>query len=510
MPQTVTPWQALYTPTPVSAWVAEPPAAWHRTIPEKLVRCLWFDQRWRPSPLRTLDGRELLVHSPGRWNLQAGPDFHQASIEFVGGERHRGDVEIHCYASGWTAHRHHRDARYNSVILHVFLWNDRPAVTAQRADGQLLPQVALAPHLSRPLETYQADIILADYPYKTSHMYGRCYETLQRLTPEAVSDILNRAGDSRLQQRVWRWSQRGTEVGLAQALYEAVLRALGSTGHRQHFQALARLVSWHDLQHCLHGIPAHDRGRAAEALLLGLAGMVTPTRPVGDAVDAETGQYVRALQEYWHTFPPDVRQRAWHDVDWHQPHVRPTNTPQRRLAGMAQMLAHYHDTSLLDAAVTLCRTHSGGTNTRTARVLGHALARLLDVPALSYWTRRAHLAGHIGKGQRLIGVQRARTVMIDAMLPILLVHAQRHADPALSDRLLACYHTAPLLPDNHVLRYMRHRMLGNNPALLAHVTGARQQQGLLQLFTDFCGNDEGNCQGCEFPQPAPSPPGREF
>jgi hypothetical protein len=231
---------------------------------------------------------------------------------------------------------------------------------------------------------------------------------------------------------------------------------------------------------------------------------------MGDAVDAETGQYVRALQAYWHTFPADVRQRAWHDVDWHQPHVRPTNTPQRRLAGMAQMLAHYHDTSLLDAAVTLCRVHDGETTTRTARVLGHALARLLDVPTRSYWTRRAHLAGQIGKGQRLIGVQRARTVMIDAMLPIVLVHAQRHADTALSDRLLACYHTAPLLPDNHVLRYMRHRMLGNNPALLAHVTGARQQQGLLQLFTDFCGNDEGNCQGCEFPQPAPSPPGRGF
>ena len=163
MPHTATPWQALYTPVPVSAWVAEAPPSWHRTIPEKLVRCLWFDQRWRPSPLRTLDGRELLVHSPGRWNLQAGPDFHQANIEFVGDERHRGDVEIHCAASGWTAHRHHLDARYNSVILHVFLWNDRPAAMAQRADGQFVPQVALAPLLSRPLAAYQASLVSSQH-----------------------------------------------------------------------------------------------------------------------------------------------------------------------------------------------------------------------------------------------------------------------------------------------------------------------------------------------------------
>ncbi len=126
-----TSWHNLYPTTPASTWVAEAPVSWHRSIPEKLVRCLWFDQRWRPVPLCTLDGREITVHSPGRWNLQAGPDFQQASIAFVDGARQRGDVEIHRYASGWIAHRHHLDPRYNDVILHVFLWNDRqtPEVT---------------------------------------------------------------------------------------------------------------------------------------------------------------------------------------------------------------------------------------------------------------------------------------------------------------------------------------------------------------------------------------------
>jgi hypothetical protein len=117
---------------------------------------MWFDPRWRPAPLQTLDGREVIVHSPGRWNLQAGPDFHQASIAFADGIRHRGDVEIHCYASGWTAHRHHLDARYNNVILHVFLWNNRQAPEVRRADGQSVAQVALEQFLSRPLASYQA------------------------------------------------------------------------------------------------------------------------------------------------------------------------------------------------------------------------------------------------------------------------------------------------------------------------------------------------------------------
>src|SRR5438552_7169019 len=71
MPHPAMSWHTLYPTMPASAWVAEAPATWHHTIPEKLVRCLWFDQRWRPAPLRTLDGREITVHTPGRWNLQA-------------------------------------------------------------------------------------------------------------------------------------------------------------------------------------------------------------------------------------------------------------------------------------------------------------------------------------------------------------------------------------------------------------------------------------------------------
>ena len=494
-----TSWHNLYPTTPASTWVAEAPVSWHRSIPEKLVRCLWFDQRWRPAPLRTLDGRNITVHSPGRWNLQAGPDFQQASIAFVDGARQRGDVEIHRYASGWIAHRHHLDPRYNDVILHVFLWNDRQTPEVRRADGQLVPQVALEHFLPRPLAAYQAEIVLEDYPYKAGYAHGRCYETLQRLGPQEVCHILDRAGDTRLQQRVWRWSRREGEVGLVQVMYEAVLRALGSTGHRQHFQALARAVSWHELQRCLDGIPTSDRGLAAEALLLGLAGMFPHTAATRGTMDTETRQYIRALQHYWHTFPPDIQQHAWHDVDWRQPSVRPANTPERRLAGMAQMLAHYPGTSLLDTAVALCRTSCSKSEARTARRLGHALARLLDVPTLSYWTRRANLGGHTSKGQRLIGTQRALTVVIDAILPILMLYAQHGTDMALSDYLLACYHTAPRLPDNHLLRYMRYRMLGNDPTLLGLVTGACQQQGLLQLFADFCGNDEGNCQGCDFP-----------
>ena len=490
----------LYAITDSGLQLAEVAPAWQRTVPEKLVRCLWFDQRWRPQVLQTLSGQRITVHHPGRWNVQAGPDFQQAVLEFDDdGVRQRGDVEIHRYASGWTAHRHHTDPRYNRVILHVFLWKDRQAAEVYRADGYAIPQLALAPCLPMALAAYQADITLDDYPYQHAPMPGRCYEALRRLDPGEVQAFLSRAGEVRLQQRMSRWAQRAAAVGLQQVLYEAVMRALGATGYRQHFQRLARLVTWQELQDCLQTVPIADREQVAEALLFGLAGMLHHGMNSGDTIDHETQSYRQALQRYWATFPEVIRARAWCNVVWRQPHVRPANTPERRLAAMAQLLAVYHATSVLDVALTHCHSLAGQTDRMAVRRLHAALLGVFALPCTSYWSQRTHWGSHKRNPQRLIGAQRARIIVIDAVLPILLLAAQGDEAAPLRAALLACYQTAPRLPDNALLRYMRRRLLGNDPALLSVVTGSCQQQGMLQIFYDYCDNDEGDCQGCEFP-----------
>lgn len=489
----------LYAHTALDTQIAETAANLQSGMPEKLVRCLWFDARWRPPVLRTQTGQTVTVHHPGRWNMLAGPDFQQAVIAFDSGERQRGDVEIHRHASGWTAHRHHLDSRYNDVMLHVFLWNDRQTTEIIRADGQAVPQVVLADWLPHALPTYQADIVLEDYPYKHAPLPGRCYETLRQCEPQTVQQLLNRAGDVRLQNRVQRWSQRAADVGLGQTMYEAIMRALGSTGHRQHFQQLASGVWWQTLQDCLQNIAASDRATAAEALLLGLAGMLDQVGAAVVTTDDETLYYVDRLQGFWAGFPPDIRRRAWRNMSWRQPHVRPTNTPERRLAAMAQFLAQYDDADLLGAAIVRCQDVTGQTNLAAARALFRSLTAMFDLPLTSYWTRRSRFGSRQGKAQRLVGSQRARTIVVDAMLPVLLLYAQTQHDAVMQQRLVDAYNNAPRLPDNALLRYMARRLLGNDPALLPLVTGARQQQALLQIFYDHCDNDEGDCQGCDFP-----------
>jgi hypothetical protein len=67
-------------------------------ISERLVQCIWYDQRLRHELLRTTDGRRVRVIFQGWWNLEAGADFHHATVQ-IGDEPERtGDVEIHLRA----------------------------------------------------------------------------------------------------------------------------------------------------------------------------------------------------------------------------------------------------------------------------------------------------------------------------------------------------------------------------------------------------------------------------
>ena len=122
------------------------------TVSESLLARAWEWQALRQDRLLTGDGRRLRVVHPGRPNYDAGPDFSNAVLE-MGGEVVKGDVELHLRTSQWRAHGHHRDPRFNTVVLHVVLWDDEAPTPLQ--SGGKAPVLAVHGCLSRPLEQLQ-------------------------------------------------------------------------------------------------------------------------------------------------------------------------------------------------------------------------------------------------------------------------------------------------------------------------------------------------------------------
>ncbi|MGH2515526.1 MAG: DUF2851 family protein, partial [Ktedonobacterales bacterium] len=79
----------------------------------------WEAGAWRGATVATERGESYQILYEGRRGGPSGPDFRDAILVCADGSRVLGDVELHLRASGWRAHGHERDPRYNQVVLHI-------------------------------------------------------------------------------------------------------------------------------------------------------------------------------------------------------------------------------------------------------------------------------------------------------------------------------------------------------------------------------------------------------
>tara|TARA_R100000908_G_scaffold64783_1_gene49971 strand:+ start:29084 stop:30253 length:1170 start_codon:yes stop_codon:yes gene_type:complete len=118
---------------------------------EAFLQWIWQNVLFDINSLRTTDGKKLRVIDPGTQNATDGPDFNHAAIEIEGITWH-GDVELHIENSGWKSHRHHLDANYNTVVLHVV--TNTPEKTVRTKNGHRPHTLNILPHLSPQIHRF--------------------------------------------------------------------------------------------------------------------------------------------------------------------------------------------------------------------------------------------------------------------------------------------------------------------------------------------------------------------
>lgn len=271
-------------------------------ITESLLARVWQSQILRDRELTTAGGECFQVIYPGRINTAGGPDFHHAIIATGEGEL-RGDVELHIRSSGWRAHGHHRDPRYNEVILHVVVWHDEEGPTVLQ-DGKTVPLLSLHPYLEG-LEWFSF-IAAPDEP---------CYDLGARLGDDVVGRVLDGAGEERFRAKVGRFRAELAIKQGEQVLYEGLMGALGYSRNKESFEELAHRVPLKVLKYIAHGAGWERCGAALEAALLAEADL----------------------------------------LDWQLSGVRPGNMPQRRIAAAAYLLARYLGKGLVAGLLQLVR-----------------------------------------------------------------------------------------------------------------------------------------------------------
>jgi hypothetical protein len=445
---------------------AAPPFAWS----ERHLQCVWFDPAWRPPVLHSTDGEPVLVEDPGRWNLEAGPDFLDAAL-IVGNDRRRiqGDVEIHVRPSDWQAHRHGTDPRYARVVAHVCYFDSSPAKPP-------LPRHVIRISLRQDLQANRRfsfeNIDLTAYPYATLSPNPPCRIVLARCTPAEHVAMLEAAGHERLRQKAAHLSAEIEARGIDQVFYEEVMGALGYKQNKLPFRELATQLPLEILSEEAGGTPWK-----AYALLLGVAGRL-PAKPAATWDDA-TRQFVRKLWDFWWKHQATLENRILPAGTWKRGSQRPANNPLRRLAAAAALFGAKTD---LAAGLLALDTTQADIWFRAAAAL---FAR---TDGMEYWDNRLSLSGNPqSKSTALLGTDRIAAILSNVVVPFAA---------ALGKTVTTLLPALPPEQDNVLIRQSAHRLFGRDQNPTLYQTGLRQQ-GLIQVFCDFCLAQKTGCMNCE-------------
>ncbi|MCH7886518.1 MAG: DUF2851 family protein [Candidatus Marinimicrobia bacterium] len=431
----------------------------------------WFRYSKRLSrKLRTNSGDRVVVIEPGVPNRDSGPDFQNAML-LIRGVALKGDVEIHLHARSWYDHNHHSDRTYTNVILHVVAFKSDNDITIGEDDKEI-PIVCL------PLSTdWDARINKKPkWPWENG-----CYHEMSELNPGEIYLLLVRLGRERLNQKRKKFKlqlESGNSYG--ELFYRGFARALGYSKNTSQFSRFSSFLPLSEIRKITKERASNaDVGIKLESLLFGLSGLL------------ETGvpdSRMRLLSKNWKKIKREHSLEQMQSGEWKFFRLRPQNFPTRRMAGLSEFLKRYD----LDRFIHL--TAYAVKKFRSVEKFISALETSLKVDGDEYWSRASKFGSKMSRSSAIIGKSKARSIALNAVLPLLGVLAEEEQDRLLAakvDRILFLY---PPEEDNSVLKQVRRFALPCSPEHMMFSSSAIVQQGMLQLYERWCSKNEvSNC-----------------
>ncbi|NQU43876.1 DUF2851 family protein [bacterium] len=485
-------------------------------LDERLAQCIWLDSLLLHAGLKTDSGKALEIRHPGYWNHGQGPDFREARLR-IDGRDVRGDVEVHLRVSGWRQHRHHLNREYDNVILHVCLWADEGS-RVLNSQGHPIENFTMEPVLFPDLDTIRQTVRVEEYPYQSSAAVGRCQPLMCSLDENFLSRMLDAAGRERLESKAARFADQAAGESLDQVFYQAIMTAMGHGPNKSLFFLLSKRAPLSELLDYLQDLPemrGGDRETALskavfffQAILLHVAALTPAQDQDLTNVDEQTLEYLGSLREIWRDFEGYFEDRLIPPTRRWTTGVRPVNFAQRRLAGVACLLARHFlggPVAEVFARRILSMDPALGGRALQKWIKANLIEPFSVRQPEDYWSLRYTFTGkRAAREMKLVGDSRAASIAFNALLPLLLVHARTIADQALEERIWRLFHLFPALDSNAITRHMRTRLFGEDERAGRLLTVEARQQGLFQIFADCCNHNDQDCAGCYYLQARPA------
>jgi len=461
------------------------------SIREMAIQQIWAEQDFTKENLRTVSGQAVKIEFAGWHNTGSGPDFREARLQ-IGEHSLFGSVEIHVDSSGWYLHQHEKDPNYNSVVLHVVLFNSGKRLI-EREDKCKIPELELASFINKAPSTSEtaarADLKLF------GELPGRCGVTAVEHGTATLKKIIGHAAEQRIQEKMHLLLKRWDEQAPEELLFQLLFKSLGYSPFAQVFEELAKQYQFRELRP-LFRQPQRTTRTLVLSRWFGACGLFSREHTIADpTVRHEFLQWKSAWQEL--PEHPQVSRKF-------SQAFRPQNTPERRLLGMFHHLYRVANKGLLKHWLVVFRNLSQFADEKELRL--QALSeteKLFLTPDWEIWQQHLVLGkSKHGYSSQLVGRDRQIILWANAVLPFFLAYSRHENEPELEKLLYRLFMILPAEASNSKTRFMEKRLwfseLPKSPKQKLNTFGNRQ--GLIQIQHDFCRNFYQGCVRCELPR----------
>ena len=420
---------------------------------ERLLHYVWQHRLYPYGSLKTVEGVEVEVITPGLHNDNAGPDFIDAKLK-LNGELWAGNVEVHTRSSDWYHHHHEENAAYDNVILHVVEVCDRSVATSK---GREVPQLVLA--VPDYVEQHYNELLREE-------RFPLCYQYATSVPSFLIRSWLDRLAAERLETKTHQIEDRANRVGgdWETALFVTLARSFGFGINGDAFEDWAFRIP-------LQAAAKHrDDAFQIEALFLGQAGLLQDDM-LQDYHRDEAMQegYFNQLKSEYHFLANKFSLKPMNGNQWKFLRMRPQNFPHIRIVQLAQLyvqgnvsISKVIETQTLDDA-----------------------RRLFQVGVSPYWRTHYAFGAVSASSLKTLREESVSSLLINTFIPALYAYGFHRFHTEYCDRALQ-FLSGIKAENNYIIRIWKD--VGLN------VESASDSQALIQLRKQYC--ERKDCLRC--------------
>ncbi|MCL2327482.1 MAG: DUF2851 family protein [Bacteroidetes bacterium] len=405
---------------------------------EQLLQFIWQQQLFNRNNLQTTDGEPIVIEKIGMANPNAGPDFLDAHIR-IGATLWVGNVEIHQKSSMWTAHKHHTQESYNSVILHIVAEHDKEAHTTR---GTKIPTLVL------PIA---GELLAASKQLLEGSNKIMCCKHLPTIDTFLQNMLFDRLVVERFERKsihvLALLEQNGNSW--EETCYQMLARSFGAPVNSTAFEQLAQVLP-------LKILAKHSNSlMQLEALLFGQAGLLDASTPLSNQNYYQTLQKEYAFLQKKYTLTPLTA------CVWKFSRMRPGNFPTIRIAQLAQFVFQSRGTT---SKILQCTTIS-------------ELEKLFSVQLHAFWSNHYSFTHTSPTRKKSLGETTIHSIIINTIVPFLFAYGTYHSNDDIKQQALDFLESLPA-EQNSIID------LWHNCSV--QCKSAFRSQALLQLYNEYC------------------------